>query len=111
MPTYGGNPPPIPFSIAAGGNWTSGLMFSMGFKALTVGLTSTQAGSVVITRFIDLAGAIAQGAASTTAIVANTPLVVNIYDNLPYVSFTIEVSNSSGSAATVSPFGVLMNAT
>lgn len=110
-PTYGGTPPPIPFSIAAGSNWTSGLMFSMGFKALTIGLTSTQAGAINVQRYIDLAGAIAQGSASTVAIVANTPVVLNIYDNLPYVSFTIQVTNTGGSPATVNPFGVLMNAT
>lgn len=110
-PTYGGTPPPNPFTVGAGGNWTSGLMFSMGFKALTVGLTSTQAGVLSVQRYIDLAGTIAQGAASTTAISSGTPVVLNVYDNLPYVTFTIEVTNTSGASATVNPFGVLMNAT
>jgi len=110
-PSYGGTPPPSPFTIGASSNWTSGLMFSMGFKALSVGLTSTQAGAINIQRYLDLAGTVVQGAASTVAIVANTAVVLNVYDNLPFTTFTIQVTNTGGSTATVNPFGALMNAT
>lgn len=109
-PTFGGTPPPAPFTLAGGTNWISGLMFSMGFKAISVGLTSSQAGAINIQRYLDMAGTVVQGAASTVAIVAATAVVLNIDDALPFTTFTIQVTNTSGSTATVSPFAVLMNA-
>lgn len=82
----------------------------MGFKALTVAITGSQTGTVVITRYIDLAGTIVQASVSTP-IVAATLLVVNVYDNLPYVTFRIVVTDTGVPAMTVTNFLVVMNST
>jgi hypothetical protein len=94
-PTYLG----LASSIAASGNAQSAVINSDGFQNLAVGITSSQAGSVSIQRFLDAAGTIAQGAPTTGTLVADTPLVVSVSDALIYQSFQITVTNSSASAA------------
>lgn len=101
-------PTPQPATIAGGGNWNTGLIFSDGYRNISVGVTLSQAGSLVITRYIDRAGTVAQ-AASTTSIVASTALIVNLTDGLPYISYSVQVNNSSGSTGTLSGFAILMS--
>lgn len=106
-------PIPLPQTIAAtSGVWNSGLMFNDGYRFITVALTSSQAGALVITQYLDLAGTIARPVAGvpwTTPIVAATPLIVDISDLKPFVSFTISISNTGGSAATVSALQVILS--
>jgi hypothetical protein len=99
-----------PAQLAASGVYTSGLIYGMGFKVLSVGLTMDHAGTLKIQRYIDRAGLIAQGAVSSTALVAATPLVVNITDGLPFQVFTIEIDNAVGAVGNITNFGILMNA-
>lgn len=105
-------PTPPPLQIADGATWSSGVTYSMGFKALTVGIKADHAGTLKIYRYLDLAGTIQQ-ALSSTAIVANVALVVNVYDNLPYVSYQLQVVNGAGAVSNIvaTDFGVLMNST
>src|SRR5487761_2794987 len=77
----------------------------------TIGATSTQAGAIDVTRYIDAAGTIAlDNPALTKALLASTAAVLTVTDGLPFASFVVTVTNTSASAATVTGFGILMNA-
>lgn len=102
--------PPLPATIAASGNYTSNVVISDGFKVIGVGVTSSQAGSISIQRYLDRAGLVTQGAPITAAITAATPAVANVADGLPFQSFKITISNTGGSVATISNVAVLLNA-
>lgn len=86
-------------SIAASGNKVSNAIPSDGYQNFTLGIASSQAGSVSIQRYLDAAGTIAQGSPTTGTLVAGTPLVVGVADALIYQSFIITVTNSSGTTA------------
>jgi hypothetical protein len=97
-------------SINAGGNVISNLLFMNGYKLFSFGLTSSEAGSISIQRYLDTAGTIKQGSALTASLSASTAAVYNLADTLPFQTMTIEVLNSSGSAATLSNVIFLMQA-
>lgn len=112
-------PTPIPPTIAGSGNWLSGLLFNDGYRNITIGLTSTQAGALNVTMYLDLAGTIARPVV-TTSIVANTALIVDIPPaptsttpgpyQAPFASFTVQITNTSGSTAVVSGFQLILSA-
>jgi hypothetical protein len=101
--------PTVGQTIATSGSWTSGLIFSDGYQILTVGVKMDRAGTLLITRYIDLAGQMARPV-SSTSIVANTLLIVDITDNLPFVTYQIEIDNGAVGTATIAQFSALMNA-
>lgn len=83
----------------------------------------TQAGSLVITPYLDpLATMVRTAFITTTAIVANTLLIVDLPTASapgpttsqgimpPFCSFTITINNSSGSTATLTGFQVILSA-
>lgn len=98
----------LPATIAAGGNSTSSLIFSNGMQVGAVGVTSTQPGNITVQRYLDDAGTIKQGAALTQAFTANNPAVLNITDGNPFATFTVNISNTGGSPATLSNLGILL---
>jgi len=100
----------IPSSIAASGAFTSQLIPANGFRAIAAAVTSTQNGAISIQRYIDKAGLVAQGTVVPVAITAGTPAVVNSNDGLPFQSFTVKITNTGGSAATITNFALLLNA-
>jgi hypothetical protein len=95
-------------TVPGSGHITSNLIFTDGIQTAAVGVTSTQAGTLTVQRYIDDTGTIKQGAALTASITANTPAIVNITDGNPFSSFTVDVSNSSGTPATLSNVGILL---
>jgi hypothetical protein len=100
-----------PATLAATtGTFTSGFILSDGFKTIACGVQSSGAGVLTIQRYVDKAGAFPQGAAITAPIVANTALVINSDDDLAFMSFTITVTNTSGSIANITHFVLLLNA-
>lgn len=98
----------IPATIAANGSVTSQLIFSTGWKLLTFSLTSTQAGNLTLQRYIDLTGTIKQGSALSATLSANTQALINLSDNYPFQTFSITVTNTAGSTATLSNVILLM---
>jgi hypothetical protein len=103
-------PVPLPPTIAASpGNWKSGVIFADGYQVLSVAVQMTTAGTLIITRYLDGLGAIAR-TASSTAIVANTLLIVDITDDLPFLTFQIEIDNGAAGVATITSFTTLLNA-
>lgn len=90
-------------SVPATGGLPGSVIVSNGWKLFSVGLKSTQAGQISIQRFLDLAGTVPQGAAVTVALTANTAAYATVgTDGLPFASVQVTVTNSGGSAATLS---------
>jgi hypothetical protein len=108
-------PVPIPTSIAASATWNSGLIFSDGYRYLTVAMTLSAGASLSITQFVDMAGTIARTPVTAT-IVAATPLIVDIPGAtagvinypFPFMSFTVQIVNG-GAIANVTAFQVLLS--
>ncbi len=98
----------LPATVPAGSNVTSQPIYSDGMQLGAVGVTSSQAGNITVQRYLDHAGLIKQGAALTQAITANTAGVLNITDGNPFASFTVNISNSGGSAANLTNVGILL---
>ena len=92
------------------GTFTSPVLNGNGFLFMACGLKSTQTGAINIQRFLDAAGTISQGAVVTAALVANTAAILNVSDGVIFRSFTLQITNSGGSAATISNFAFLMSA-
>jgi hypothetical protein len=99
-----------PATIAASGNWKSGVISADGYKAMAVGVTLSQAGNLKLTRYIDAAGTVQVTTPATQALTAGTAAVITITDGLPFQSFQIEIDNSGASQANVSGFACLLNA-
>jgi hypothetical protein len=97
-------------SIAASGSNLSNLIVSNGYGAFAVGVTSSQAGTLTIQRYLDAQGTIVQGAALTATLTAATAAIVNATDGVPFGSFTVSVSNTGTAAATLTNTGVLLQA-
>lgn len=102
-------PVPVPSSIAAGGNWNSGLIFADGFRYLSIGVTSSQPGTIVIQQYLDMSGSVARTPIST-ALVAATPLIVDVADLKPFVTFTLAITIPGGTPGAITGFAVLMGA-
>jgi hypothetical protein len=102
--------PAVPATILAAGNYTSNVLYSDGFRTIAAGVTSSQAGAISIQRYIDRAGLVPQGAAVSSTLVAATPNVVNISDGLACQSFKVVITNTGGSTANITNFGLLLNA-
>jgi hypothetical protein len=98
-------------SIPLSSSITSNLIFSDGYQLAAIGVTSSQAGAITVQRYMDDAGTIKQGAALTASLTASTAQVLNITDGYPFASFTVNISNTSGSTtANLTNLGILLQA-
>ena len=104
-----GTPPP-PAAIAAAGSYASNLIVSDGFKAIAVGVLSSQNGAISIQRYLDRAGNVPQGPPISATITGGTAQVCNSNDGLPFQSFRLTITNTGASAANISNFACLLNA-
>jgi hypothetical protein len=100
----------LPATIPASGHVTSNLILSDGYQLAAIGVTSTQGGTVTVQRYLDDAGTVKQGAALTATLTASAPQVLNVTDGNPFASFTVDISNSNGSQASLSNLGILLQA-
>ncbi len=98
----------IAASIPANGNIKSNVIPSNGWQKGAIGISSTEAGNLSAQRYVDQAGTIPIGAVITAAITANTPLAISWSDGLPYGSFQVTVTNTTGVVANLSDVVVLM---
>lgn len=102
-------PTPAPSTIGGGDSWVSGVMSGLGYAALAAACTLTQAGTLSIQRYIDMAGTIAIGAAITQEISASTPATVSVNDGLPFATWIVTITNTSGSSGTLTDVALLMS--
>jgi hypothetical protein len=98
-------------AVPNGGQIASPVLICPGMKSIAVGAKSTQGGAINVQRWLDSAGTIPQGAVVTTPLVANTQATLNINDGAPFAAFTVTITNTGGSPATLSLVGVLVQAT
>jgi hypothetical protein len=101
---------PTTGTISAAGNWTSNVVQANGFKGIAMGAKSTQTGALNIQRYLDKAGLVPVGPVVTAALVANTAQWLTVNDGIVFQSFTAQITNTGGSAATVTNFGLMLNA-
>lgn len=94
-------------TITASGNTTSNLINSDGYKTLAVGATSTQGGQISVQRYLDDAGTVKQGAPVTATLMANTAQVCNVTDGNAFASYTVTITNTGGSTATLTNVAIL----
>ncbi len=73
---------------------TGPLIQSGGYTKLAVGATNSVSGSIVVQRYLDIAGTIPQGAPLTQALSAGVAGVLNVTDGLPFLSFTVGITGS-----------------
>jgi hypothetical protein len=108
-------PVPLPLTIAGSGLWNSGLLFPDGYRNLTIGVTSSQTATLVVTMYLDLAGTIVRPLASPAVFPASTPLTAAtamVYDWIdisPFLSMTVQITNGS-TATTLSGFQLILSA-
>lgn len=113
---YGSNyiiqpPNAVPATLAASGVYDTGV-FSVPGPGVSVGVVSSQGGTLTVQRYLDLAKALPVGAAATATITANVAAVVSVNDGVPYQCVDVTVSNSSGTtAATISAFAIIASGT
>ena len=100
----------LPSTVAAGGSVTSSLIVTEGFSLISAGVTSTQAGSLTIQRYLDAGGTVPQGAASSVALTAASAANLDVLDGKPFASFRLSVSNSGSNAAALTGFALLLQA-
>ena len=98
-------------SIASDSNYTTALYSAeRDYYDMVIALTSSQAGAINLLRYVDDAGTVLLDAtAPTAALTAATPAVFIEQDGKPYASFKVEITNTSGSAATLSDIAVLQS--
>ncbi len=94
---------PAPTTIAASATWNSGILISGGSPKVAAGVTSTQAGAITITRYLDTAGTVTIDT-HTAPLTANNFASLVLVDNVPFGSFMVQISNTGGSAATLTNF-------
>jgi hypothetical protein len=96
-----------PAVVHDAGSYESGAC-PAGFGALFVTLKSTKAGALNVQRWADQAMTIPVGAVITVALVANTQKSVQSIDGVPYLWFSIEVTNTGGAGdAAITNFAAL----
>lgn len=97
-------------SVPATGNVLSEVILTNGYKSLAVGVTSSQAGAVIVQRYLDQAGLVPQGPAIQVALSAGVAAVLNNNDGAPFQSMTVEVTNTAAVAANLTNLLVLLQA-
>jgi hypothetical protein len=90
-------PTAAPATIAASGNYNTGIMSAAGFKSLAAACTLSQAGTIVIQRYLDPLGTIAVGAPVSATLVAATANYVTVNDGVCAASWQVTINNTGGS--------------
>ncbi len=98
----------MPSTVAAGTTASSAVIVSDGYQRIAVAVTSSQAGTLSLQRYLDQAGSIAQGAAISASLSANQPAVINATDGLPFQSLVVSVANSGSAGASLSALVILL---
>ena len=100
-------PNAVPATIAASGNWTSGAIIQVMNPVILAAVTSDQVGNLTIQKYADKAATIAVGNPVTQAITASVTAWATDNDTVPYLSFTVTVTNTSVTTANISNLAIL----
>lgn len=99
-----------PGSITASGTLTVPAQQTGGLEHIVVAAQINQAGTLSVQRYIDKAATIAQGAALTAAMTANTLAVVDNNDGKLVQSASVNIINGSTSNATIATLFMALGA-
>ena len=99
----------LPTTLAAATGWTSPPIANCGYTHITLGFTSSQAGTLSLNRYVDPACTVIIGAAVTQAVVAATAVALENNDGKGFSGFTVAFSNTSASLATLSSVALLLS--
>ena len=102
-------PTAFPATIAGGATYSTGVIAGLGYSGLAAAAQLDQAGVLTLQRYIDQAGTIPIGAATTQAMSAGVQATVAVRDGLPFSSFIVTIQNTSGSLGTLSGTALLMS--
>ncbi len=103
-------PTPLPASIVASGSWISGPMIGDGYPRICIGLVMDHGGTLNVHRYVDLAATIERPiGTNTVAIVAATPLILDVSDMLPFLTYQVEIVNAAGATGNISKLVVLLS--
>lgn len=96
-------------TVPASGSVFSQTVTSNGYKVFSIGMTSSQDGTLSVQRFLDENGNIVQDedVPFEVNLVAGQPANLNVNDWKPFQAIIITVTNSSGTIATISPFKLM----
>ena len=97
-----------PATIAASGTFTSTVVPTFGMPHVAVGVTFSNSGTLSVQAYLDAAGTVPAGAATTQALVAATGAVLDINTGQVMGSFTVSIINGVASVGTLTnPIAVL----
>ena len=102
---------PLPTTIAVSGNWNSGAIVNVMNPIIGVTCQSSQTGNITIQKYADLSGTIPTGTAVTTALSIGVTISALDDDTQPFLSFTVDISNTGASTANVSNITILTAST
>lgn len=100
-------------TVPDGATITSNLILSCGYKIIGIGIIADQDGVLSVQRYLSSDNTIKQdgGVPFVMNFTANTNAnTLNIVDDKPFQSFTVAISNSSGSLMTISRFILILQA-
>jgi hypothetical protein len=98
----------LPATVGASSSATSSLIVTEGYGLISVGLTSSQNGTLSVQRYLDAGGTVVQGASQQVALTANAAANLDVTDGKPFAAFKVTVTNSGGSTATLSNLAILV---
>jgi hypothetical protein len=99
--------PALPGGVAAGGSFLMPLAPSCGAPHVACSITLTQPGQLVLSRYLDALGTILSSTA-TQAATANVACVLDASSSSIFESWSLQINNTSASAATLSSFAAVL---
>ncbi|HEU0117705.1 MAG TPA: hypothetical protein VFR09_03650 [Alphaproteobacteria bacterium] len=100
----------VPATIPGSGNVQSSLIVTEGFSLVSAGITSSQAGTMSIQRYLDAGGTVTQGPAVQVSLSAGVAANLDILDGRPFASMKLTITNASGTTANLTNFALLLQA-
>ena len=80
----------------------------VGYNAITIALTASQAVTVTVRRYLDQQCTIPVGATGTVVTTANSPAYQAITAVIPAMWFDVRISNTSGTTANLTNPGIIL---
>jgi hypothetical protein len=114
IPTYLANrsstpaqPNAFPATVNGGATFDAGVIPALGSNSIAVGATLSQAGQIVVTRYLDAAGLVVLDVNQVTML-AGAPTSLVVADMAPWASFDVRIVNTSGGAANLTNAAILV---
>lgn len=99
-------PTAVPATIAGNGNWQSGIITPYGADGILVAANLTGNATVAIQRYADLAGTLPVDAGQSQALTGGTAGSIGVNDGVPYLSYQVTITDTSGSTNTVTSVAI-----